>query len=73
MFIKDETHRNYIVTNRLKLSKIMFHIFSQSTNGEEKNSQIESTNILRNNIYGNYIKRIDKIISPIFTIINGEK
>lgn len=25
------------------------------------------------NIYGNYIKRIDKIISPIFTIINGEK
>lgn len=45
MFIKDETHRNYIVTNRLKLSKIMFHIFSQSTNGEEKNSQIESTNI----------------------------
>lgn len=47
MFIKDETHRNYIVpwTNRLKLTKIMFHIFSQSTNGEEKNSQIESTNI----------------------------
>lgn len=47
MFIKDETHRNYIVpwTNRLKLTKIMFHAFSQSTNGEEKNSQIESTNI----------------------------
>lgn len=50
----------------------MFHAFSQSTNGEEKNSQIESTNICYVIIF-NYIKRIDKIISPIFTIINGEK
>lgn len=70
MFIKDETHRNYIVTNRLKLSKIMFHIFSQSTNGEEKNSQIESTNICYVIIFTEIIKKESIRSSLLFLLLS---
>lgn len=67
--IRDETRRNYNIVNKinwLKLTKIVFRIFSQSTNGKGKKFKLNLRHPLRNDIYTKlcniWLKGIDKII-----------